>query len=99
MRVLIAEDDPVSGRKLLGALRRWGYEVEDVRDGEATWRTLQARDAPPLAVINWMMPGMDGVELCRRYRQKPSPHPVYIILLTARDRKDDIVLGLQAGRR
>lgn len=97
MRVLIAEDDPTS-RSLLGrVLSKWGYEVLATADGEEAWREFQRAEAPPLAVLDWMMPGLDGVEVCRRVRELDSPSPPYIILLTARGGKGDIVAGLDAG--
>ena len=97
MRVLVAEDEPVSRRVLADALRRWGYEAETTGDGEGAWQRLRGEGAPPLAILNWMMPKMDGVEVCRRVRESGSSLPPYIILLTARGGKEDIVSGLQAG--
>lgn len=74
----------------------WGFDVLAVEDGEAAWRVLQADDAPPLALLDWMMPGMEGVEVIRRVRSRNSPQPAYMILLTARSSRDDIVRGLLA---
>ena len=68
-----------------------------MQDGVAAWRALQRNDAPPLAVLNWLMPGMDGVEVCRRVRGISTSQPTYIILLTALEDKKDIVAGLRAG--
>jgi DNA-binding response OmpR family regulator len=97
MRVLIAEDDPVS-RHLLGAtLARWGHEVVAATDGLEAWGALQAADAPALAILDWMMPGMDGVEVCRRARAAPGPTSPYLILLTAKGQREDVVTGLAAG--
>jgi DNA-binding response OmpR family regulator len=97
VRVLVADDDPVSVELLHGLLGRWGYQVEAVADGDAAWRALEAPDSPPLALIDWLMPGMDGAEVCRRLRQRCDLRPAYAILLTARDRSEDIVRGLLAG--
>ena len=97
MRVLVADDDPVSRRMLETSLRGWGYEVEVTEDGKGAWNALQREQAAPLAILNWMMPGVDGLEVCRRARAVPGPRPLYIILLTARERKKDIVTGLEAG--
>ena len=97
MRTLVAEDDPVSRRMVERELGRWGYDVVAVRDGEAALRELQRRDSPPLAVLNWMMPGMNGTDVCRKVRETTGPRFTYIILLTARDDKKDVVRGLRAG--
>ncbi len=97
MRVLIAEDDPVSRRLLQARLCKWGYDVVVACDGTEAWKVLQDEDAPKLAILDWMMPGMDGVEVCRRVRQwKESPY-TYILLLTAKNQKEDIIEGMTAG--
>lgn len=96
MRLLIAEDDAISRRMLEITCQSWGFDVLAVEDGEAAWRVLQADDAPPLALLDWMMPGMEGVEVIRRVRSRNSPQPAYMILLTARSSRDDIVRGLLA---
>jgi sigma-B regulation protein RsbU (phosphoserine phosphatase) len=97
MTVLIAEDDPVSRRVLETFLRRWGYEVESFQDGAAAWERLQHPEAPSLVILDWMMPGMGGVEICRRVRQVGRPSPAYLILLTSRTGYEDTVEGLEAG--
>lgn len=97
MRILIAEDDLTSRGLLSRVLARWGYEVLVTSDGEEAWAELQREDAPLLVILDWMMPGMDGVDVCRRVRAEPTASPPYIILLTARDGKQDIVAGLEAG--
>jgi phosphoserine phosphatase RsbU/P len=97
MRVLIAEDDAVSRHILQATLRKWGYEVVVCTDGNQTWQVLQAENAPQLVILDWMMPGMDGVQICRKVREAPQAHPAYIMLLTARERSQDIVEGLQSG--
>jgi len=97
MRILIAEDDSTSRRILETVLARWGYEVTAVADGLRAWQSLHAEDAPRLAILDWMMPGMDGTEICRHIRQSSPSSPAYIILLTARGRREDLVLGLEAG--
>ena len=96
-KILIAEDEVVSRRMLEATLAKWGYAVVAARDGEEAWRALQAEDAPPLALLNWMMPGMDGLEVCRKVRNCSPSRPIYIILLTARGRREDVVAGLEAG--
>jgi CheY-like chemotaxis protein len=97
MQVLIAEDDPVSRRVLGIALVRWGYEVVATRDGAEAWEALQREDAPRLAILDWMMPGLDGVEVCRRVRESSDLGLFHVILLTARDQREDLVAGLEAG--
>jgi len=97
MKVLIAEDDPVSRRLLQAALIKWGYEVAVTSNGKEAWQALQVPDAPSLLILDWLMPEMDGVEICREARQLPALKSAYIILLTSRGSKDDIVKGLEAG--
>ncbi len=97
MRILIAEDDRINRRLLEVSLRDWGYEVVSAADGAEAWAMLQEDDAPPLVILDWMMPVLDGVEVCRRVRAAPEPHLTYIILLTAKGQIQDVVAGLEAG--
>jgi len=97
MKILIAEDDPSSRELLERTLIRWGYEVVAASDGVEAWEALQGPDAPRLAVLDWMMPRMDGIEVCRRVRETPETANLYIILLTAKPSKEDMVTGLDAG--
>ena len=97
MKILIAEDDVVSRRMLQVFLSRWGYEVVIATDGAEAWRVLENGDAPKLAILDWMMPVMDGIEICRRARLAPHAASTYLILLTARGGNQDIVRGLDAG--
>lgn len=97
MRILVAEDDPVSSRLLEDLLEVWDYEVEVARDGQAAWEALHSERPPAIALLDWMMPKMDGVEIVRRVRQLNPPAPPYLILLTARADKADIVAGLESG--
>ena len=97
IRVLLAEDDTVSRRVVEAFLARWSFEVVAVSDGDEAWRILQGPDAPNLLILDWMMPGVGGVELCRRVRESGHPSPAYIILLTARTSREDIVSGLESG--
>jgi CheY-like chemotaxis protein len=97
MKVLIAEDDLVPRRLLQKVLADWGYDVIVACDGREAWQALQGEAAPKLAILDWMMPGLDGVEVCRRVREHPGHESVYLILLTGRDAKDDIVSGLGSG--
>lgn len=97
MRVIIAEDDAVSRKILETLLRKWGHEVMTTHDGEAAWNVLRQPGAPSLAILDIMMPGIDGLELCRRARLLPNPIPPYIILLTANHGVREIVKGIEAG--
>src|SRR5687767_4952403 len=96
VRILIAEDDAVSRLRLKATLENQGHEVVVAGDGAEAWRALQTEDAPRLALLDWMMPEMDGVEVCRRVRERTQLPYLYLILLTARDRQEDIVEGLKA---
>ena len=97
MEILIAEDDSVS-RKLLSAnLEKWGYEVVIACDGKEAWEILDRDDSPKMAILDWMMPEIDGVELCKRIRASGKKNYIYIILLTAKKQKEDIITGLDFG--
>ena len=97
MKILIAEDDPVSRRILEATLVSWGYEVSVNLDGRQAWEVLQRGDAPSLAILDIMMPGMDGLEICRKVRQLPHATPPYLILLSAMSGKEQVVKGIRAG--
>lgn len=97
MKILIAEDDPVSRRVLAVTLEKFGYDVMITTNGAEAWQALHSADAPQLAILDWMMPELDGVELCRRIRRRSTPTPPYLILLTAKTDKADVVAGLDAG--
>lgn len=97
MKILIAEDDLISRRVLAATLEKFGYEVIVAADGAEAWDALQVPDAPQLAILDWMMPELDGVELCQRVRSQPTQNPPYLILLTAKSGKADVVTGLDAG--
>jgi sigma-B regulation protein RsbU (phosphoserine phosphatase) len=97
MQILIAEDEPVSRRLLVKTLEQWGYEVVICEDGTSAWNALQAPDAPNIAVLDWMMPGMDGPEICRGVRESGAARQPYLMLLTSRTRMQDVVAGLKAG--
>jgi DNA-binding response OmpR family regulator len=97
MRALIAEDNSTTRFLLESTLTEWGYEVTATRDGAEAWRELQRERAPELILLDWKMPGMDGIEVCRRLRQLPAARTAHVILVTARGSKDDVVAGLEAG--
>jgi diguanylate cyclase (GGDEF)-like protein len=97
MKILVAEDDPVSSHLLKAMVSKWGYEVVVCRDGLEAWNVLDGPECPPLAILDWMMPEIDGVELCRRLRERNKEPYVYVLLLTAKARKEDLVEGIDAG--
>ena len=97
LRVLVAEDNPVFQAMLRNILSKWGYDAVTARDGEEAWKILQSENAPQLAILDWMMPGLDGLEICRRVRGAGREPYVYIVLLTARTESRDLVEGMDAG--
>lgn len=97
MRILIAEDDSVSRLLLKSILSAHGHEVVTTANGQEAWKELEQAESPPLIVLDWMMPIMDGLEVCRRLRAKEKTKGAYVILLTAKDANEDIVAGLKAG--
>ncbi len=97
MKILIAEDDEISSEVLTTNLSQWGHEIVATACGLEAWNVLQQEDAPPMAILDWMMPGIEGPEICRRLRKLETKVPTYIILLTARAGIDEIINGLQAG--
>lgn len=97
MRILIAEDDPTSRLLLESMLRKWGHEVVTACDGESAWTFLSAEDAPRLVILDWMMPGLDGPQVCQRLRARTGVAQPYIIFLTALDRRVDLIAGFKAG--
>ena len=100
MKILVAEDDAVTRRMLVVTLERLGWDVITADDGNAAWRvfeTLKGKDAPEIAVLDWMMPGIEGIEICRRLHTTPGFELVYIILVTSRGGKEDLSYGLAAG--
>lgn len=96
MRILIAEDEPTSRRMLEVTLASWGYEVVAAADGQEAWQLLQHEAAPQLLILDWMMPVLDGLQLIRQLRRELPQRPFYIILLTARVSREDMIQGLEA---
>ena len=96
-RILIAEDHHVSRHLLERNLQNWGFEVTSAEDGEAAAAILDRPDAPSIAILDWMMPKIDGAELCHRVRQQTGRPYIYLLLLTAKGQKDEIAEGLDAG--
>jgi diguanylate cyclase (GGDEF)-like protein len=96
-KILIAEDDPISRRLLEVFLTKWGYEVVIATTGTEALQLLQRMDAPRLAVLDWMMPGLEGVQVCQRIREQKDRPYIYLLLLTARTQKEDLLKGLESG--
>ena len=90
MRILVADDDPLSLHMVVYRMRQWGYEVVTCSDGNQAWDILQADQPPNIAILDWMMPGLDGIELCQRIRAQSNGPYVYIILLTGKDNPEDL---------
>jgi len=97
VRILVADDDPVSCTLLDRLLHKWGYDVIAAHSGTEAWEALQSNDAPRVALLDWMMPGLDGLEICRRVRARTAQPYVYIMLLTANDKVGNLVEGLESG--
>jgi diguanylate cyclase (GGDEF)-like protein len=97
MKVLVADDEVVSRRLIESSVRRWGYEPVVANDGLEASQILHSADPPKLAVLDWLMPGLDGVQVCRQLRQQKEDSYTYIILLTAKHTQSDVVEGLAAG--
>ncbi len=97
MRILIADDDLTSRNILTAILQKQGYEIIIACDGKEAWDIMQHPNAPELILLDWMMPKLDGLEVCQKIRSKKSDHPAYVIIVTGRGKKGDIVSGLGAG--
>jgi diguanylate cyclase (GGDEF)-like protein len=98
MKVLVADDELVSRRLIESSLKRWGYDVVTAADGSEALAILNSPDRPNLAILDWMMPGMSGVDICRELRlHKSEGEYTYVIMLTSKRAKDDVIEGLEAG--
>ena len=97
MKILIADDDPVARRILEAAVASWGYEPLLARDGREAWELIEDFDGPSVMILDWMMPHADGPEICQRLRPIARLEGSYVILLTSRERAEDLVEGLESG--
>lgn len=97
LRVLVAEDEAVSRLLLTRTLESWGYRVSVARDGDEAWQILQSAESPLLAVLDWVMPGMEGIDICRRLKADPHRRHFYVIMITTNNATSDIVTALEAG--
>lgn len=97
MKILVADDSLVVRRHLHSLLSAWGHEPVEARDGEEAWRCLNVGTAPPIVILDWVMPEPDGVEICHRIRETPALRKTYVLMLTGMSNPEDIVKGLNAG--
>ncbi|QEG33126.1 protein kinase domain-containing protein [Bythopirellula goksoeyrii] len=97
MKVLIAEDNPLWRGMLTQNVQSWGHDPVIAEDGTQAWEILQKEDAPRLVILDWQMPGMDGIEVCRLVKRNPNHPFTYVVMLTSRDAQEDMVAGLDAG--
>ncbi len=97
MRILLAEDEALTRHLVTRLLEEWGYSVEVANDGAEALDRLRSPSAARLAILDWMMPGTDGIDVCRHIRAAGNPDYTYVILLTAKRQKEDVVAGLEAG--
>jgi DNA-binding response OmpR family regulator len=97
MRALVADDDRVGAAVLARSLERWGLEVVVVHDGDAAWKSIERDPSLSLAVLDWMMPGLEGPTLCARIRAQAAHAHLYVLLVTGRETRADIIAGLDAG--
>ncbi len=97
MKVLVAEDDPIWRASIEALLRKWGYETVGVTAGDEALAVLEGEEAPRLAILDWIMPGLDGIEVCRAVRRQDERPYAYLLLVTSKDSREDIIAGLEAG--
>jgi sigma-B regulation protein RsbU (phosphoserine phosphatase) len=97
VRILVAEDDPVSRTLLTRSLEQWGHEVEPVADGMEAYGRLLRPNAPPIAILDWTMPGLEGPEICRQVRAATLRMQPYLVILTARHTAGDLATALESG--
>ena len=97
MRAVVADDDRGTATIVMNLLRQSNLDVAVAHDGNAAWELLTTAPAPALAIIDWMMPGIDGLELCRRIKREPALAKTHVILLTAKNDQQDVVAAIQSG--
>lgn len=97
MQILIVDDDPTSRTILQAVLEKWGFSTMLAGDGDEAWNLIQQENSPRLLLLDWMMPGIDGPALCRKIREEMSRESFYILMLTARDSRKDLIMGLESG--
>ena len=97
MQILVVDDDPLTLHMVVSRMRQWGYDVVSCTDGESAWKLLEDGTKLNMAIVDWMMPGIKGPELCQKIRERTDCPYVYIILLTGRSKPEDLIAGLDAG--
>ena len=97
MKIIVVDDDPITLHMVVHRLRQWGHEVISCTDGESAWKVLVDGTVPNVAILDWMMPGMNGPELCQKIRSKTDCPYVYVVLLTGKNNQEDLIAGLDAG--
>jgi phosphoserine phosphatase RsbU/P len=97
VKILIAEDEYTTRLMVQVCLENWGYSIESVEDGKKAWDIINQKNPPQIAVLDWEMPGISGIDLCRKIKSLDRSSPIHVILLTARDSKNDISQGFEAG--
>ncbi len=97
MKILIAEDEYTTRLMVQVCLENWGYSIEGVEDGNTAWDIITQKNPPQIAVLDWEMPGISGIELCKKIKRLERSSPIHVILLTARDSENDISKGFEAG--
>jgi len=97
LKILIADDSEITRLMLYHKLSEWGYEIEVANDGEEAWEILCQENPPTLAIIDWMMPNMDGITLCKKIRENIKEPYIYMIILTMRNKKNDLIESMEAG--
>jgi two-component system cell cycle response regulator len=97
MRILVADDDPLTLHMVVYRLRQWGHDVISCTDGDSAWKVLEQGIVPNVAILDWIMPGINGPELCRKIRGRKDCPYVYIVMLTGRNNPEDLIAGLDAG--
>ncbi len=97
MKILIADDDSIIRELMLALLKKWEYNTLEASNGHEAWKLLQHPEPPPMAILDWMMPGMSGLEICRQARAHPTLSALYIVIVTAREASHDVLAGFEAG--
>ncbi len=97
MKVLVAEDDPALCELLSTLIESWGYEVVTAHDGKQAWQIINSDSPPRLIILDWLMPHLSGLEICRRIKKKTTVNLPYLLLLTSMDSRENLIEGLKAG--
>ncbi len=96
-KIIIAEDDPITELLLKSTLEKWGFDPTDVQDGQEALKLLRTAEEPRIVLLDWLMPGMDGIDIVKELRREEKENPHYVIMLTSKNEKKDVILALEAG--